>query len=229
MPLSPKNIRIPVRLVDGYWELLYGGPVKVKDGSIGELHVSRDQIEDEVFLKSLTEKRLIRILDQGTELRVALSIREPLPEPLNKLLVQQDKMDWDRTAKISVDSRFVIIHLGGPNDPQTRRGEKNGGLWLTLEGMEPRGLESSEVILPEVLKLDPAISVNHAFTLLSEYFEPWRKAHTGSIYERVFYRETNSRWYRVGDLREKELAVAERAVIKVLWQEVKKVHGQIPR
>lgn len=39
MPLSTKVIRVPVKLVDGQWELLYGGPVKVREGSIGELQL----------------------------------------------------------------------------------------------------------------------------------------------------------------------------------------------
>lgn len=41
MPLSTKVIRVPVKLVDGGWELLYGGAVKVKEGAIGKLHLDQ--------------------------------------------------------------------------------------------------------------------------------------------------------------------------------------------
>lgn len=224
MAISSKRIRIPVHLVDGHWELLYGGPVKVKDGCIGELEVAVSDIVDKAFREALTAKRQVRILDQGTELRVALSVRAPLDQALGKCFVT-GPMKWDREAKVSAESRFVSIFLDAPNPQQVKRGEKSGGLWLALEGMTPRGLESSQVRLPPALELEPAISVNHAFTLLSERFEPWRKAHTASIYERVFYQEANGQWYRLDDLREKELATAERAIVQALWKEVEATLG----
>ena len=86
--------------------------------------------------------------------------------------------------------------------------------------MEPRGIESGIVELPETSDLKAVDSLNYAFTRLSEVFEPWRKAHTGSIYERVFYQEPNGRWYPLKDLRDRELATAERQVIKKLWTNV---------
>lgn len=221
--MAAKRIRIPVKLLDGHWELLYGGAVRARNGSTGVLSLSRDQIEDEAFLKVLSEKHRIRILDEGTELRVALTVREKLESSLYKLLVSTE---WDRAAKISVESQFVPIWLGNPNEAQVKKGEKKGGLWLELQGMEPRGLESSTVTLPEGMDVTAAISVNHAFTLLSERFEPWRKSHTGNIYERVFYGENDGRWYRLGDLREREMAQAERAIIKTLWQEVARMIGK---
>jgi hypothetical protein len=51
-------------------------------------------------------------------------------------------------------------------------------------------------------------------------FEPWRKAHTGSIYERVFYLERDQHWYPLKDLRDRALATAERTLIKDLWAAV---------
>jgi hypothetical protein len=223
MPLSTKIIRVPVKLVDGQWELLYGGAVKVKNGTFGELHISYDQIDDKAFLRTFTEKRRLRVLGEGAELRVALTIRSSLPSDLLGHLLARDETRHNHTANISVDSRFVRIHLASPTNVQERRGEEKGGLWLMLEGMEPRGIESGIVRLPEVQGLKVACSVNHAFTLLSEKFEPWRQAHTGSIYERVFYPEEDGLWYPLNDLRDKELASAERQVIAALWQEVTKL------
>ena len=37
MPLGTNVIRVPVKLVDGQWELLYGGPVRMRERAIGEL------------------------------------------------------------------------------------------------------------------------------------------------------------------------------------------------
>jgi hypothetical protein len=52
MPLSTKVIRVPVKLVDGGWELLYGGPVKVKEGAVGELHLDHMYFTDKKVSES---------------------------------------------------------------------------------------------------------------------------------------------------------------------------------
>lgn len=226
MSKSHKTLRIPIKCVDGQWELLYGGAVKVKNHSLAELLISGSRISDPALLGALTKKRLVRILDEGVELRVALTIQPPLAPELTKHLVPTDEMrEALMTSKLSVNSRFVRVNLGGPTESQIKAGEKTGGLWLALEGMEPRELKSSTVKLPEIPDIDPAISLNHAFTVLSKLFEPWRKANTGSIYERVFYQEANGKWFPLKDLRAKELAGAERAVIQELWSEIKRQLG----
>src|SRR5579885_2065681 len=178
--MAGSRIRIPVKYVDGHWELLYGGAVRAKNGSNGVLSLSRDQIDDPSLLNALSERLRIRILDEGTELRVALTVRDKLAPPLSKLF---SATDWDRAAKISVESQFVPIWLGRPDNAQKKKGEVRGCLWLELVGLEPTGLESSTVNLPKGLDIESSISVNHAFTLLSERLEPWRKSHTGNIYE----------------------------------------------
>ena len=44
-------------------------------------------------------------------------------------------------------------------------------------------------------------SLNYAFTRLSEQYEPWRISHTGNIYDRIFYKENNEKWYPIDLLR----------------------------
>jgi hypothetical protein len=36
-------------------------------------------------------------------------------------------------------------------------------------------------------------------------FEPWRKAHTGNIYERVFYEKSNGNWGPLHELRDRAM------------------------
>lgn len=220
MPLSSKVIRVPVKLVDGQWELLYGGPVKVCEGAIGELHLDKSSFDDTKFLKALTAKRCVPILRAGIQLQVALSVKPGLPQPLRTCLLQGDASTHASTDRLGMDTQFVSVWLSGPTERQKRRGETEGGLKLWLEGMEPRSIESGTVELPKVTALPAVDSLNHAFTKLSELFEPWRKAHTGSIYERVFYLESNGRWYPLKDLRDRALAAAERGLIKELWERV---------
>jgi hypothetical protein len=44
-------------------------------------------------------------------------------------------------------------------------------------------------------------SLNIALTRLSERYEPWRKAHTGNVYDRVIYKESNDKWYPLDVMR----------------------------
>lgn len=220
MPLSSKTIRVPVKLVDGRWELLYGGDVKVKEGAVGELHLDQMYFTDKKFLKALTTKRRVAVLTAGTELHVALTVKPDLDATLWPHLLARDATPHRHAAKISVDTHFVSVHLGGPTLAQQKKEVAHGGLFLWLEGMEPRAIESGMVNLPAAPGLEPVDSLNYAFTRLSEVFEPWRKAHTGSIYERIFYLERDQHWYPLKDLRERALASAERTLIKDLWAAV---------
>ena len=224
MPLSSRIIRVPVTLVDGRWEFLYGGAVKVKDGAVGELHLDHLYFTDKKFLKALTTKRQVTVLAAGTELRVALTVKQGLDATLSSFLLARDATPHRHTAKISVETRFVSIHLGGPTVAQQKKAKEKeiapGGLFLWLEGMEPRAIESGMVKLPAAPGLEAVDSLNYAFTRLSEVFEPWRKAHTGGIYERIFYLERDEHWYPLKDLRDRALASAERTLIKDLWAAV---------
>jgi hypothetical protein len=213
------TIRLPVKCVDGQWELLYGGAVPVKPHTLAELRVDASSISDPHFLKSVTQKSRVRILAADQPLYIAISPSIHVDASLRKHLTPTIR--HMHTAKISVHSQFVRVHLGEPNDAQKRRDEASGGLWLLAEGMTPCGLESSTVRLPDkVCSRNIATSLNHAFTLLSEVFEIDRLAHTGNIYEHVFYQDSDNVWYPLKDLRDRALASAERQVIRDLWQAV---------
>lgn len=216
------STRIPVKFINGHWELLYGGGIPVADGTYAELLVEPQAITDQRLRESVTHKRRIKILDADTPLCIALKPAVDLDESLLKFLLGPSTIRHEHTAKIGADSQFVQIHLHKPTEIQERRGERSGGIWLLLEGVNPRGVESSTVALPDIpsLRRKTATSLNHAYTLLSELFETWRESHTGNIYEHVLYQDSDERWYPLKDLRDYELARAERQVIKKLWVSV---------
>ena len=70
-----------------------------------------------------------------------------------------------------------------------------GGLWMRHTGLDKCELESGRILLPPGLDPGDAASLNHAFTLLSERFEVHRMSHTGNVYERIFYEETDGHWW----------------------------------
>ena len=79
---------MPVKLVDRQWELLYGGPVKAREGAMGELYLDKSSFDDAKLLAALTEKRCVPILRAGIQLQVALSVKPDLPQHLRTCLLQ---------------------------------------------------------------------------------------------------------------------------------------------
>lgn len=70
--------------------------------------------------------------------------------------------------------------------------------------------------------MEPVSSLNHAFTKLSEVFEPWRISHPGNVYQRFLYKENDSRWCPLELLRDAALAKKEQEIACQLWQDFMK-------
>lgn len=94
--------------------------------------------------------------------------------------------------------------------------------------MERCELHGSTVLLPSDFGEQTAVSLNHAFTLLSERYEKHRLSHTGNVYERFFYEESDKRWYPLDDLRKGVLVGAERKLLSDAWAEVERLLGWRP-
>lgn len=212
-----KIVRLSVKLIGGEWKLDDGRTIDLPEGTAGELRVARGGFANVEFLARLTVKREVVALRAGTELRVALTIREELD---NALLPFLRATPHDASEKISVATQFVSVWLSKHPGTQGLSAVGIGGLRVCFAGTAMRGIKSGAVELPKIHGLEPAESLNHAFTCLSEVFEPWRKAHTGSIYQRVFYEECNGRWHPLGDFRNRALATERRPLIKRLWSSV---------
>ena len=216
------DVKIPVKYVNGTWELLYGGPLPVADNSSAELTVSTNNITDERFRDALTKTRWVPILGAETQLYVAITADLVSNKELTKLFVDPKSFKRSYTTAISTSSQFVPVHISAPTDHQVRRGVDSGGLWLKFQGMKDCGIESSTIRLPDLPGRASNIvnSLNHALTVLSEVFEDKRISHTGSVYRRIYYEDSDHIWYPLGDLRDREKAAAERLIIRNLWDGV---------
>ena len=214
-------IRIPVVFINGQWEMRTGGMLPVMDGAAAEIIIDPNEITDDSILAAVTEKRWVRILDAGSPLCVTLSPATSLGDSLFRFFEPPGSIMHASLSKSSIHSRFIKIRLAAPTEQQKKRKESAGGLWLKMEGMNDRGVESSTVSLPPIPGLKgTAVSLNHAFTLLSEVFETHRISHTGNIYEHVLYQDTDGIWYPLKELRNREMITAERRVIRELWERV---------
>jgi len=74
-----KSLRVTVKYVDGKWEYFYGGLLPVKEGTIADLVLNEVAITDKDFLKKISQKSRHKILKEGVEILVALTIK---PEPV---------------------------------------------------------------------------------------------------------------------------------------------------
>jgi hypothetical protein len=166
-----------------------------------------------------------KLLPLGTKLLVAITIHNinALDEELLPHLKLRNKYELGNDfyqSRLSVDTQFVEVTIGKPTALQTSRQEiKEGGLFLLFKGLNQTGVLTSSIKLPlqEVIqeidknnlfeekreiKVDIVVdSLNYAFTRLSEQYEPWRKSHTGNIYDRILYQEKNGKWYPLDVLR----------------------------
>ncbi len=223
-----KNVRVPVKLVNGRWECIFSGVLPIEEGTAGDLLVDRSSIKDEHFLSSLEHKSKHKVLDSGTVLLVALTIKaEPkLEKSLMNDLISRDKRNITLAAPYyftlrSDQTRFVEISINGPTDKQKINDPtETGGVWLHVEGGRVKSISTGRVKVPNAVSKDCAESLNHAFTLLSEKYEPWRQSHTGNIYERILYRERNNQWYPLDILRNASIAKDEHQLVREQWKNI---------
>jgi hypothetical protein len=212
------------------WEFFYGGDVPVRDGALGNLTVNTHQITDKDLLQRLQKPAVVKVLPEGTPLLVALSSDCGGGGLFDEVWHLINHKDLPASA-----TWMEMVRLGPPkpNVSRIKFGEgvaedQTGGLWLKVKGFDKTELISSTILMPEGFDEPTAISLNHAFTMLSERFETLRLSHTGSAYTRVFYKEANGRWYPLADLREGVLVSAERQLIADSWRKLEALLGWRP-
>lgn len=225
-----RRLRLPVIKCEGQWELQFGGAIPVKNGQTAELLVTEKAITDERLVKAMRAQSVVKILDRGKSLRVYLATRELTGVTADQIeaLVQWDRAQDEIDPEFfrywgSAPKRFFEIILGPPTDRQMQDLlQREGGLWLVLEGGRAKELRSSQFVLPKCVTTETATSLNHAVTLLSEVYEPWRKSHTGNVYDRILYQEANGKWYPLSLLRDFTTAKEEQKIAYGLFKDFMK-------
>ena len=224
--LSDNVVRIPVKFTDNTLEYYYGGSNFVKEGSYAELIIEKQNITDAKLLEGLTKKSLSKMMNAEITLIVALSVDENvLDQDLKDCLKPANCYSIPKNPLFSryvINSRtqFIEVKIGRYPSPSVDSIFAEGGIWLELEGMEPKGLKVSHIKLPDCIDRNDIFSLNHAFTVLSEKYEPMRKSHTGNVYDRFFYKEENDQWYPLNVLRNAAIAHEEHAFVARRWKEI---------
>jgi hypothetical protein len=174
-----RTARILVRIHGDRISTLDGEPLPLqKADSIATLLVSEHAIQKEARKKLLgsADKPL---LPAGTTICFGIK-RDTVPSGLARAIVEPKNVVPPTTYRT-----FVKVVLLSP-------------LFLRLRGDMQGHLQGGACSILALKK--EATSLNHAFTLISEVFEPSRKAHTGNVFRRGYYEEAG-RWQPLEFLR----------------------------
>ena len=175
-----KTVRIPVRIcADGRIEYFYGGDLpRILDGTIGDLVVPEWSLTDQRAVSRLQQDHVVEILPPRSEVMFAVDGNKT-PASLKKHLKDGPIPGMNK-------SHAVALTLG--EEP----------LRLRLRGTKPATLQGVNCWIPS-LEME-AKSLNHAYRLVSERFEPSRISHSGNVFK-LGYCKPRDRWISLGNLR----------------------------
>jgi hypothetical protein len=185
--LSETKIKIPVRITKDGIRALDGKPLpEIIDDTIGDLVVPSYTVVDDAVRRQFLNEYAISVLPKESTILLGV--------PLN---IPQDL--WTKTFKPKnmfppANYRFVQVHL-------------KEDLILRLRGTKTAAFDRCECTIPALEK--NAISLNHAFSLISEVFEANRKSHSGNVFKRGYYLD-DEHWRSLDALRSSEQAKFER-------------------
>jgi hypothetical protein len=185
-------VRIPVRIFGDHLEYYYEGALpRITEGTIGDLVLAKEALENPADLKRLNEKRAVPFLRKGTVLLAQLKPKHASHEQMQNLVSVPNGMTlYDDGLYFSE----IVL---------------DGTLHLEFRGSKHARLKPVECSLPALQS--KAQSLNHAYSLLSVFFESWRHSHTGNVFQKVFYYEQNNkRWLPLSDLRDQLMPLYER-------------------
>lgn len=195
-----KTVVIPLRVVKRQLHYLYGGPLpNLPDGTRCDLIVPLYAIEDKAFLAQLEASHVEDLLPQDANILAAVSSAQMPGHLTNRALSLKEvcqhagrrsteRVSWDLTTQYP-DSVFVQVVLKEPLRLELR-GTKHGRL-LPVRCAIP-ALEGKE-----------AISLNHAYRLISEEFEPKRISHAGNVFHKMVYLDHQGCFSSLDQLRAK--------------------------
>ena len=148
-----------------------------------EIILEETNFSDKNFYYSLAKQKIIELLPLGSRLLVNIALKDQVAEGLAKFIITEN-------APKGVDGGFIEIALQQPQG-------------LKLRGKKKALMLPCRVEIP-ALPEEPAASINHACTLISESFEPWRLSHTGNVFFKVYVQDVSSgEWLSLDALRKR--------------------------
>lgn len=160
------TVRIPVLHTKGSLEYLYGGALPaIMEGAIADLIVDRDMLLDPADAQLLNQEEQVELLPRDVELLVRIA-----PDSIPSELRKRCKQGVDLSDRGS--STCVTVILASP-------------LVLKWRGPKRGAFAPCQCHIPALQTA--AGSLNHAYRLVSEAFEPHRRSHAGNVFLEVYY------------------------------------------
>ena len=184
-------VRIPVRINGDRLQYFYGGSLpEINDGAIADLVLDVGSLKNPDDLKRLNEKRQVPFLPRDTVIHVLLTPTSLTPERIKKLIARGENMP--RTGGWTHCSKVVLLET----------------LFLEFRGSKQARL--TDVKCGVVALNREAKSLNHAYTMLSAFFEKQRRSHTGNVFQHAtFYDQGRKCWRTLDELREQLMPLYE--------------------
>ena len=175
-----KTVRIPVRIrTHGRIDYFYGGALpKMREGTIGDLVVPERSITEKREVCRLQQDQVVQFLPSGTVVKFAVN-GSHAPAELKQHLEEVATLGIKKphTVPVTLDKKALALRLRGTK-PATL-----GRVTCWIPSLEIR-----------------AQSLNHAYRLISEKFEPRRVSHSGNVFE-LGYCKQSDRWVSLDTLR----------------------------
>ena len=193
-PLEKRTL-IPFKVVDGKLVHFYDHtPIsELREGTIGEIIVHNFEIKDKARVRQYNAEADVAFLPQWTRLLAQISTKS-VPENLKQWLQPEGKYIGSGAVEIILQTD-LSLHL---------RGTKKAKLSLCV-----CAIPALEAHIKE-----PPQSVNEAYRLISEHFEPHRRSHAGNVFNCVFYLEEPSKiWQPLKVLRDQRQAEHEDTIV----------------
>ena len=167
---TERRVVIPIVVRSDELRPFYGGDMpKFKEGTIGELILDDESFLDPNDLDRFSVEYDQIILRGETQLFACMRLRDEFPSTPD--VVQGITVDPP------LDHKSGLIPFTLETD-----------LVLHLRGTKPAELERCTCRLDTIAGAR-AVSVNNAYSQLSERYEPWRKSHTGNVFTEVYFLE----------------------------------------
>jgi hypothetical protein len=161
--------------------------VEIADDAPCEITVRTNRVTDLALVEVLADKTEIVLLPSDTVLLAQVNC-EHTPQDLKKLATRPSGLS------ANTPGHFVEIQI-------------KTELKMQFRGSKSPQLRPCICFIPSTN--ETGTSINHAYSLISIAFEPKRRAHTGNVFEKVFYKHnfgSRHEWWReLGELRSEKL------------------------
>ena len=169
-----KTILIPFRVRSGQFELLNGDALPaIRDGMVGHLVVAEYALGKPEDTARFNSSEHASVLPTESRLLAPIALDKGMPPELKEYVLPSQN---DKSLGELPGAAYVEIEL---------RQE----LFVQLRGSKPPRLAPAKCYIPALQ--ENASSVNHAYTKISERFEPKRLSHTGNVFQKVLFHDGN--------------------------------------